>query len=71
IQSKMLTRFRAPWMWDGSPAVLQSRAIDEFGRVQPTRDALISARGQNPIYHYSAIQSWGVESNGEIKNVFA
>lgn len=71
IQSKMLTRFRIPWLWEGGPAILQSRAIDEFGRVQPTRDALIAARGQNPIYHYSAIQSWGVASNGEIKNVFA
>ena len=71
IQSKMLTRFRVPWMWEGGPAILQSRAIDEFGRIQPTRDALINARGKNPIYHYSAIQSWGVQSNGEIKNVFA
>ncbi len=71
IQSKMLTRFRSPWLWDGSPAILQSRATDEFGRMQPTRDEHIAARGQNHIYHYSAIQSWGVGTDGEIKNVFA
>ncbi len=58
-------------MWDGGTATLQARAIDEFGRAQPTRDELIAARGKNPIYHYSAIQSWGVGSDGVIKNVFA
>ena len=35
IHTKMLTRFRIPWMWDGGPAILQSRAIDEFGRIKP------------------------------------
>ena len=52
IQSKMLTRFHIPWMWDGGPAILQSRAIDEFGRVQPGRDELIKARGTRPVYHF-------------------
>lgn len=71
IHTKMLTRFRIPWMWDGGPAILQSRAIDEFGRIQPSRKALITARGTKPTYHFHAIQSWGVEANGEIKNVYA
>jgi len=71
IHSKMLTRFRIPWMWEGGPAVLQSRAIDEFGRVQPSRKSLINARGRNPIYHFHAIQSWGVEPSGKINNVYA
>ncbi|HEY7036087.1 MAG TPA: sulfite dehydrogenase, partial [Thermomicrobiales bacterium] len=30
------TRFRFPWHWDGAPARLQSRAVDETGYVQPT-----------------------------------
>ncbi|MBT5075016.1 MAG: sulfite dehydrogenase, partial [Kordiimonadaceae bacterium] len=71
IHSKMLTRFRIPWMWQGGPAVLQSRAIDEFGRTQPSRKELINARGRKPVYHFHAIQSWGVEPNGDIKNVYA
>lgn len=71
IHSKMLTRFRIPWMWDGGPSILQSRAIDEFGRIQPTRNELINARGNKPTYHYHAIQSWAVATNGEIKNVYA
>lgn len=71
VHSKMLTRFRLPWRWDGSPAVLQSRAMDESGYVQPTREQLIVARGQNSLYHYNAIQSWAVAASGEVTNVFA
>jgi sulfane dehydrogenase subunit SoxC len=37
VLSKAFTRFRMPWRWDGSPAILQSRAWDEAGNVQPTR----------------------------------
>lgn len=71
IQPKMLTRFRIPWLWEGGSAILQSRAYDEFGRIQPTRKELIDARGRNAYYHFHAIQSWGVSPNGEIKNVYA
>jgi len=66
-----LTRFRIPWKWNGAPAVLKSRATDETGRVQPTRDELIAQHGANVIYHYHAIQAWRVEANGEVKNVYA
>jgi len=38
VLSKALTRFRMPWRWDGQPVVLQSRAWDEAGNVQPTRE---------------------------------
>src|SRR5689334_22265731 len=34
---KALVRFRLPWEWKGEPAMLQSRATDEKGRVQPAR----------------------------------
>jgi sulfane dehydrogenase subunit SoxC len=66
-----LTRFRIPWKWNGAPAVLKSRATDETGRVQPTRDELIARHGANVIYHYHAIQAWRVEANGEVQNVYA
>lgn len=68
---KALTRFRLPWNWDGAPAILQSRAIDESGYVQPTRAQLIAARRLNSLYHYNGIQSWNVAAAGEITNVFA
>lgn len=71
VQSMALTRFRLPWRWNGEPAILQSRAVDETGFVQPTRTQLIAARGQKSFYHNNAIQSWKVASTGEVSNVHA
>jgi sulfane dehydrogenase subunit SoxC len=70
VLPRALTRFRIPWKWNGAPAVLKSRATDDSGAVQPTRDALIGARGTNAFYHYHAIQAWQVEATGEVKNVY-
>ena len=67
----MLTRFRVPWLWDGSPAILQSRATDETGRVQPTRAQLVQVRGNHGGYHYHAIHSWAVAPDGGIAHVYA
>ena len=66
---KCLTRFHCDWVWDGGEAILQSRAIDETGHVQPTYAALRAARGTGSVYHNNAIQSWGVEASGEVRNV--
>ncbi|MDR3369047.1 sulfite dehydrogenase [Rhodoferax sp.] len=68
-QSKALTRFNIDWVWDGKPAIVQSRAMDETGFVQPTYQQLRSVRGTRSIYHNNAIQSWLVQENGEVKNV--
>ena len=65
-----LTRFRVPWTWDGQPALLQSRAIDETGYVQPTLAELVAARGVNSVYHNNAITTWGVAASGEVTNVY-
>ncbi|MFT4861624.1 MAG: sulfane dehydrogenase subunit SoxC [Pseudohongiellaceae bacterium] len=67
---KALVRFSIPWHWSGGPAVLQSRATDSRGNVQPSREALVSERGAISFYHYHGIQSWGVAASGEIKNVY-
>jgi sulfane dehydrogenase subunit SoxC len=69
VQSRALTRFRFPWAWDGAATVLQSRALDEAGRLQPTRAQLIASNGTKSSYHYNGIQSWQVAANGEISNV--
>ena len=71
VLSKALTRFRLPWRWDGTPTVLQSRAVDESGYVQPTRERLVAARGLQSIYHYNGIQSWKIAADGEVSNVHA
>jgi len=68
-------RFSFPWMWDGKPAVLQSRCTDETGYVQPTLKQLIAIRGDHgafgSIYHLNAIQSWAVSAGGDVSNVHA
>lgn len=69
VLPKALTRFNIDWVWDGSPAILQSRAIDETGYVQPTIRQLREVRGTRSIYHNNAIQSWKVDESGEVSNV--
>jgi sulfane dehydrogenase subunit SoxC len=59
------------WRWNGGPAVLQSRAVDDTGAMQPTRQALIAGRSRAYRYHYHAIQSWQVSADGEVRNVYA
>ena len=69
VLSKALTRFNIDWAWDRGPAIVQSRAIDETGYVQPTFAQLRAVRGTRSIYHNNAIQSWLVAANGEVSNV--
>lgn len=70
VPERMSTvRFSFPWVWDGKPAVLQSRCIDETGIVQPTRSELLALRGAHSVYHYNAVQSWAINSDGTVANV--
>jgi sulfane dehydrogenase subunit SoxC len=80
VHSKAFTRFRVPWRWDGGPAVLQSRAWDEAGNVQPTRAQIVAHRGQTQkvpavtaftSQHYNGPTSWAIERGGEVKHVYA
>jgi len=69
ILSKCLTRFNIDWVWNGKSAIVQSRAVDETGYVQPTYRQLREVRGSRSIYHNNAVQSWLVQENGEVKHV--
>ncbi len=69
VLSKCLTRFNIDWVWDGRPALIQSRAIDDTNYVQPTYRQLRAVRGTRSIYHNNAIQTWLVQESGEVKNV--
>ena len=69
VLTKAITRFNIDWVWDGKPAILQSRATDETGHVQPSYRMLREVRGTRSIYHNNAIQSWKVDTNGEVSNV--
>ena len=67
--SKSMHRFYFDFDWNGKPLLLQSRAIDSTGYVQPTKDQLRHARGVNSIYHNNGIQTWHVRENGTVENV--
>jgi len=69
VMDKCLTRFTLDWTWNGSPTLLQSRATDETGYVQPNTAQLRAVRDTRSIYHNHAIQSWLVQESGEVKNV--
>ena len=69
VLDKCLTRFNLDWVWDGKPTIVQSRAMDDTGYVQPNYKQLRDVRGNRSIYHNNAIQSWLVQENGEVKNV--
>ncbi|HEY4265445.1 MAG TPA: sulfite dehydrogenase [Micropepsaceae bacterium] len=79
VLPKALTRFRMPWNWSGQPVVLQSRATDEGGNVQPTRERLMAERGEPrntpnvaafPMNHVNCISSWGIDAKGAVSHVY-
>jgi sulfane dehydrogenase subunit SoxC len=80
VLSKAFTRFRVPWNWNGGAAILQSRAWDEAGNVQPTRVQVVAVRGETtkvppvtgfPSQHYNGITTWAIDAKGEVKHVYA
>jgi sulfane dehydrogenase subunit SoxC len=69
IGDKALTRFYCELDWDGRELLLQSRAMDATGYVQPSKADLRKVRGVNSIYHNNGIQTWLVRKDGEVENV--
>ena len=70
VQTKALTRFRLPWMWNGQPAVLTSRTTDDKGVVQMSRAQWVAQYAPRQNFHYSAMQSWAVDAGGKVSNVY-
>jgi sulfane dehydrogenase subunit SoxC len=55
------------WNWDGSEAVIMSRAVDDTGYVQPTRAKLLAERGPGAAgYHLNPITGWVVRPDGSV-----
>lgn len=69
VIDKALTRFYVPWTWTGETVLMQSRAIDESGYVQPTYQQLHDLRGVNSVYHNNGIQTWRINPDGTVENV--
>ncbi len=68
---KSVVRFQLPWEWHGTRQVLLSRATDEKGRVQPTRQAWLAQYHADMRYHNHSIVTWAVEEDGSVRNVYA
>ena len=69
VMDKSLTRFKIAWNWDGSPAMLMSRAIDSTGYVQPMVADLAKVRAiVGFVQHHNAIHPWAVSAKGEVTN---
>jgi sulfane dehydrogenase subunit SoxC len=69
VFDKACVRFYAETDWNGEELLLQSRAIDDTGYVQPSKDDLRKIRGTNSIYHNNGIQTWRLAPSGEVENV--
>ena len=69
VLPKCHTRFRKLWNWQGEPAVLVSRAMDETGYVQPTTEEFVKVRGVGTRYHFNHQRAWKVGRDGRV--VFA
>jgi sulfane dehydrogenase subunit SoxC len=69
LLKRSLSRFYIDFDWQGEELMVQSRAHDDTGYVQPTKDELRALRGVNGVYHNNGIQTWLVRSTGETENV--
>jgi sulfane dehydrogenase subunit SoxC len=69
VLDKSMVRFYVDFDWNGQELMIQSRAMDSTGYVQPTKEELRKVRGVNSIYHNNGIQTWLVHANGETENV--
>lgn len=69
VLDKSMVRFYVDFDWNGEELMIQSRAMDSTGYVQPTKEELRKVRGVNSIYHNNGIQTWLVRANGETENV--
>jgi sulfane dehydrogenase subunit SoxC len=66
VLAKAHTRFRLLWRWDGRPAEILSRAVDETGYVQPEWPALLAVRGRRTRYHLNPVTGWTIGADGRV-----
>jgi sulfane dehydrogenase subunit SoxC len=80
VYPKAHARFGFAWEWDGQETVLQSRATDDQGEVQPTVAELAEfwrvepdffQKTETVVGHFNAIQPWKVNRDGSVQNAIA
>lgn len=70
VMGKSLTRFTIPWKWNGQKAIILSRATDEFGNIQPTRDEWTTQYARYSHGHNNSVNAWFVSSDGKVSNFY-
>lgn len=70
VLDKSLTRFSIPWYWNGNKSIILSRATDEHGNVQPTREEWRNTYASYSFNHFNAIQAWLINSDGSVENTY-
>ena len=70
VLPKALTRFALPWRWNGKATRLLSRATDDHGNTQPTHTEWARLRTPGSYNHYNAVQTWNIDADGVLTNVF-
>ena len=77
---KAHTRFGFAWEWNGEEFLLQSRATDDQGEVQPTVAEIAEFWRVQPDFfqttdtvvgHFNAIQPWKINRDGTVLNAIA
>jgi len=69
VFDKACVRFYFEFDWNGGELLMQSRAMDDTGYVQPSKADLRKIRGLNAVYRNNGIQTWLLRADGEVENV--
>ena len=65
-----ITTFNYEFNRTGKTLMIQSRCIDNKGYTQPSRKKFLKEMGSNAYYHFNAITSIKLKSNGTIEHIY-
>lgn len=69
ILPKSWTRFSYIYRYEGKPLLIQSRAMDDAGYIQPSITQEKAVMGLEGVYHRNSICTWEVRQDGSVHNV--
>lgn len=69
ILPKSWTRFSYMYRYEGKPLLIQSRAMDDAGYIQPSITQEKAVMGLEGVYHRNSICTWEVRQDGSVHNV--
>ncbi|MDD5373970.1 MAG: sulfite dehydrogenase [Sulfurimonas sp.] len=69
VLPKSWTRFSYMYKYEGKPLLMQSRAVDDAGYVQPSITQEKAIMGLEGVYHRNSICTWEVRQDGSVHNV--